>query len=85
MKKTLEEKELKRIKDIQDEYNQLIFNLGEYYFEKMEILQELESKENYFKEVKRDFDEKNINLTQELSQKYGVGKIDLVMGTIETD
>ena len=85
MKKTLEEKELQRIKNIQDEYNQLIFNLGEYYFEKLQILEEFEAKESYFKEVKRDFDEKNINLTQELSQKYGNGKIDLTMGIIETD
>jgi hypothetical protein len=84
MSKNLESSELKRIKDIQDEYNQLIFNLGEYYFEKMQILEEFDSKESYFKDVKRDFDEKNLNLTQELSKKYGNGKIDLDKGTIET-
>jgi len=84
MSKNLESSEVKRIKDIQNEYNQLIFNLGEYYFEKLQLLEEFDSKESYFKEVKRDFDEKNINLTQELSQKYGNGKIDLDKGTIET-
>jgi hypothetical protein len=84
MSKNLEHSEVKRIKDIQNEYNQLIFNLGEYYFEKLQLLEEFDSKEAYFKEVKRDFDEKNINLTQELSQKYGNGKIDLDNGTIET-
>jgi len=84
MSKNLESSEVKRIKDIQNEYNQLIFDLGEYYFEKLQLLEEFDSKESYFKEVKRDFDEKNINLTHELSEKYGNGKIDLDNGTIET-
>jgi hypothetical protein len=84
MLKQIEHRDLEKIKSIQNQYNQLILNLGEYYFEKMQILEELESKDSYFKDVKRDFDEKNINLTQELSEKYGSGKIDLENGTIET-
>lgn len=85
MVKQIEDKDLERIKAIQNEYNQLIFNLGEFYFEKLQVLKDFDEKESFLKELERDFDEKNMNLTQELSQKYGNGKIDLDNGTIITN
>lgn len=85
MVKQIEVKDLERIKSIQNEYNQLIFNLGEFYFEKLQVLKDFDEKESFLKELERDFDEKNMNLTQELSQKYGNGKIDLDSGTIITN
>lgn len=85
MTKQIEKKDLDRIKDIQNEYNQLIFDLGEFYFEKLQVMKDLETKESFLKELEKDFNEKNMYLTQELSQKYGNGKIDLESGTIETN
>ena len=85
MEKELDKKDLEKIKDIQDIYNQLIFNIGEFNFEKMQIMKDLDMKESFLKESEEEFQKNNDELHQYLLEKYGKGKIDLTKGTITID
>jgi chaperonin cofactor prefoldin len=76
--KVLTEEELQSLKDFQTKQNNLIFSLGqiEYQIALLEI-----NKQNLKEEIK-DIEKSNKELGQQLTQKYGSGKINSDTGEI---
>ena len=76
--KVLTKEELQSLKDFQTKQNNLIFSLGqiEYQIALLEI-----NKQNLKEEIK-DIEKSNKELGQQLTQKYGSGKINSDTGEI---
>ena len=71
------QQEIKEIRDLKTEVNNLIFLLGQLYFDKMK----LKDQETVLKSQLKDLEKKEINIAKKLSSKYGKGSIDLETGT----
>lgn len=85
MEKKLDDIDFEKIEKMQKVYNQLIFDIGEFNFEKMQIMKDLDAKESFLKESEEEFQKMNDELHQHLLDKYGKGKIDLTNGIITTN
>ncbi len=84
MEKELDKEELNDIAHLRNVYQQLVFDMGEFYYEKLQILKDMDVKESFLKEAELSFQKDNDDLHQKLFDKYGKGKIDLTKGTITT-
>ena len=71
------EQELIELKDLQSEYQKVIYNLGQIQIEK----RILDSKEKEINSIYDSLNQKEKVLIDNLNQKYGVGSLDLESGT----
>ena len=71
------EQELIELKELQSEYQKVIYNLGQIQIEK----RILESKEKEINSIYDSLNQKEKVLIDNLNQKYGAGSLDLESGT----
>ena len=71
------EQELIELKELQSEYQRVIYNLGQIQIEK----RILESKEKEINSIYDSLNQKDKVLIDNLNQKYGAGSLDLESGT----
>jgi len=71
------EQELIELKELQSEYQRVIYNLGQIQIEK----RILESKEKEINSIYDSLNQKEKVLIDNLNQKYGAGSLDLESGT----
>jgi len=71
------EQELIELKELQSEYQKVIYNLGQIQIEK----RILESKEKEINSIYDSLNQKEKVLIDALNQKYGAGSLDLESGT----
>lgn len=71
------EQELIELKELQSEYQRVIYNLGQIQIEK----RILESKEKEINSIYDSLNQKEKVLIDALNQKYGAGSLDLESGT----
>jgi hypothetical protein len=69
--KKLTETELTAVKDIKQEYNELVIALGEVELQKLRLI-----------EVQKDITERESLLAKQLQDKYGQGSINIETGEI---
>jgi len=82
---TLDEKDLQKIKDLQTEYEDLIFELGKVTMKEKRAKETLNQVEREKNEVESQLDElnkKHEKLSRELHKKYGTGFFDSESGEI---
>lgn len=82
MEKIILKEDIDKIKHLQNVYNQLIIDFGNFYYEKSQFLREFDEKEIFLKEMQQDFENKNIDFSQYMRDTYGEGNIDLEKGII---
>lgn len=78
------EEEVKSIVELQDEYQQKIFELGQIRLELIDIDRQKKSLEEKEKEIVNEWEKclkKENDLVNALSEKYGDGKLNLKDGT----
>ena len=71
------QEELKEIRDLRTELNQITFQLGQININKIRI----ENTENLIKKDLINLEEKESKIVKKLSDKYGKGSIDIETGT----
>ena len=69
--KKLTETELSAVKDIKQEYNELVIALGEVELQKLRLI-----------EVQKDLANREGELAKQLQEKYGQGSINIETGEI---
>lgn len=77
--------EIQKIQEIQENYQQLIIELGEIQLQKINLAKEKELLDEREKEAHISLDtlsQEDKNLASSLTEKYGVGVIDLEKGII---
>jgi chromosome segregation ATPase len=77
--------EIQKIQEIQENYQQLIIELGEIQLQKINLKKEQESLDERENKAHKDLDrlsQEDKDLASSLSEKYGVGVIDLEKGII---
>ena len=73
----IEEKDLNTLKTLQQDTDKLIYNLGQLYVQKEKLL----GSENELKKSIKEIEQREIKLGKELSDKYGIGTINIDAGT----
>ena len=69
--KKLTSEELQTVKDIKQEYNTLVFELGELEIKKLQLI-----------ETQKVLSNKEAKVTNDLTEKYGPGTINIETGEI---
>tara|TARA_R110000787_G_scaffold218246_1_gene326980 strand:+ start:158 stop:448 length:291 start_codon:yes stop_codon:yes gene_type:complete len=75
--KKIEEKDLNTLKQLQQDTDKLIYNLGQLYVQK----DKLARTEEELKKAILNVDQREENLGKELSTKYGIGTVNIEAGT----
>ena len=73
----MEEVDLNNLKQLQQDTDKLIYNLGQLYVQK----EKLSKTEESLKKAIQNVDQREENLGKELSSKYGVGRVNIEAGT----
>ena len=73
----IEEKDLNTLKQLQQDTDKLIYNLGQLYVQK----DKLSRTEDELKKAIQNVDQRELNLGKELSTKYGIGTVNIEAGT----
>ena len=75
--KKIEEKDLNPLKQLQQDTDKLIYNLGQLYVQKDKLLRT----EDELKKEILNVDQREESLGKELSAKYGIGTVNIEAGT----
>lgn len=81
--KPLDTEDLERIKGTQDNYNLLIYELGQFLYDKLQVESDIKDKERFIRDKFNEYQLHSISLNEEMFKKYGKGKIDIDKGIIE--
>jgi len=79
------QEELQSIKDLQSKYNQTIFEIGVAEAQKIALNEQIEKLESNKKQLVNDLatiEQKELELTNSLQEKYGTGSINPETGEI---
>jgi allophanate hydrolase subunit 1 len=78
MLKQLTTEELQQIRDLKQEYNNLVFTLGELQIKKTDIEEDIKT----LSESRKAIYDKEKVLAKQLQEKYGEGSINLETGEV---
>ena len=78
MSKQLTAEELQQIRDLKQEYNNLVFTLGELQIKKTDIEEDIKT----LSESRKTLYDKEKVLAKQLQDKYGEGSINLETGEV---
>ena len=73
----IEEKDLNTLKQLQQDTDKLVYNLGQLYIQKEKLNQTEDDLLNSIKVI----EQREENLGKELSTKYGIGTVNIEAGT----
>jgi len=81
----LTQEELQSVRDLQSKYNQTLFEIGIAEAQRLALLEQVEKRESDKKSLLNDLaviEQKELELTKSLQEKYGTGSINPETGEI---